>query len=273
MAQALISGEMYCLTHNYKLPKQFGGQKASTFLGVFLIDNSSMRRMGFRGGELNLGKLEKIPKGKSYVFTLLPDAEDALEASFYGKIPSRLIPKPKIGDALEYGDWLRFMESKELTIADIEALEPKEKLVVVQLHRNLGDMVLDRHVNAEGVSIPASEFFLLVQGTYIHEQGLHGGFYDIWAVRKAVDAGLDYVDADEFNFDLNYEGKRWYPLNDDGLLPVETGEPCIKNAVADYRKYPKTTKVGMRGPMLRWSDVEKAPPIYWRQEKFSFKFV
>lgn len=269
MAQALVVNEMYGITHNYRLPRKYGGQKASTFLGVYIIfPKSQMTKLTVSAGNLNLnfGKKEKIPKGKDYVFVRLPTPEDAMETLIYGKVPSRLIPKPKLGDALEFEDWLNLMESKELTIADVEALKPGEEIHVIQLHRNLGDMVLDSHVNPEGVSIPASKFFLPVQGYYIHDYDLHGKFLDI----------LDDEDGHmplSFNFDLNYSGKSWYPLGDDGLLPVESGEYWIRNAVADYRKYPKTTKVGMRGPMLRVSDVEKAPPVYWHQEKFSFKFL
>jgi hypothetical protein len=160
--------------------------------------------------------------------------------------------------ALHFSEWLDFMKSKELTIADIEAMQPGEQLRVIQLHRNLGDIVLDERTNPYNTSIPAVKFFEGVGGLYTHSHDLHGTLLDI-----PDDCDIGSVD---FNFHLNYEGKNWYPLGDDGFLPIATGEKCIRNAIADYRQYPKTTKVGMRGPMLKLSDVKDAPPLFHEEE-------
>lgn len=252
MAQLEIS-ELYTLTHHYRLPRKMGGGKVYVVNGVYLIVSKTKMVRALGHDEFGEEELE-IPRGRGNKFELLSDAElkhyvepeENDESVIYG--------------ALEFQEWLDYMEDKELTIADIEAMKPGEQLRVIQLHRNLGDMVLESRLNPYGQSIPAVKFFEPVGGLYTHNHHLSGYLLDIPDDAEMGDH--------EFNFHLNYRGKNWYPLGSDGLLPVATGESCIRGAVADYRKYPKTTKVGMRGPMLRLSDVEKAPPVYHYEQKF-----
>jgi len=245
--------ELYTLTHHYRLPKKMGGYDAFSNLGVYLIVPGQKMLKALGHGEFATDEVE-IPRGKEYVFKLVPDGE----LKKYVDVEE---PKPKIEGALEFQEWLDHMKSKELTVADIEAMKPGEQLQVIQLHRNLGDMVLDESVNPYGVAIPAAKFFEPMKGVYTHDHDLHGRFLDVPDECELGDH--------EFNFHLNYAGRSWYPLNDDGLLPLAPEEsPVVQIAVADYRKYPKTTKVGMRGPMLRLSDVETAPPVYHYEEEF-----
>jgi len=167
---------------------------------------------------------------------------------------NRELRGPKIEGALEFEEWLEFMKPKELTIADIEAMNPGEKLQVIQLHRNLEDVVLEHGWNVYGVAIPAAKFFEHVGAIYTHSHGLHGRLID-------VPDDCEFGEQ-EFNFHLNYIADiQWHPLDNQGFLPRD-GE-VERGIELNYRKYPKTTKIGMRGPMLKFSDVEKAPPVYY----------
>jgi hypothetical protein len=191
------------------------------------------------------------------------------ELRYYARLPNHG-DKPKINGALKINEWLEYMESKELTIADIEAMKPGEKLEVIQLHRNLGDVVLDVRVNPYGVAIPAVKFFEGVGGIYTHSHDMHGRFID---VPDECELG-----ETEFNFHLNYKDRMWYPLKDNGCIPIADfptpyyADPWIRGMKAsiDYRMYPKSAKVGMRGPMLKLSDVKNAPPVYHYRQKFFF---
>lgn len=233
-----LEGEFYNIVLREKLPKQLGGGRVSVELGVYYIGPRNLMMQILDNGQFT-GELLPVPRKRNYRFKLVSLADVGL------------------AEPLEFEEWLEFMKSKELTIADIEAMQPGEQLKVIQLHRNLGDYVLNEYVNPYDTAISAVEFFAPVGGLYTHSHDLHGRLLD---VPDDCDCG-----ESEFNFHLNYQGTHWYPLGDDGLLPVATGEYMIRHAVADYRAYPKSTKVGMRGPMLRLSDVEKAPPLYHRE--------
>lgn len=243
-------GQLYNLVHKYQLSREMGGHMAIEPCGTFIIISDLQMARASGHGKFSETP-QYIPRSDSYEFLPIEDT-----APYFEPEP----PKPKIEGALEFEEWLKHMKSKELTVADIEAMKPGEQLRVIQLHRNLGDMVLDGSVNPYGVAIPAVKFFESVGGLYTHGHDLHGRLID---VPDECDCG-----ENEFNFHLNFKGKNWYPLNDDGLLPIKDGEYMVQGALEDYRKYPKTTKVGMRGPMLKLSDVEKAPPVYHYKEEF-----
>jgi hypothetical protein len=238
---------LFTITHHYKLPKQMGGGRGYSVLGMFLVcDNGLMIEVVSQKGGKNLfGKRVTKPSGKGYKFEKVTNPGDFLDVV------------DAVFEALEFESWLNFMEDRELTIADIEGMKPGESIEVIMLHRNLGDVVLDPRVHPFLELFEAKVFFKEVRGKYTHVKDLHGILVD------------ELGEEGPFNFHLNYFGKLWYPLGDDGLLPVETGEACVRNAIADYRRYPKTTKVGWRGPMLRVSDLDDAPMVYHKSQRYT----
>jgi hypothetical protein len=257
-------GEIYTLTKIFTSPKKRGGRRGHRVIGVFLVILEDVMVKALGGGKF-ANVITPIPTTWNCKFELVSDNE--LSKWIPEQIES---DKPKINGALKINEWLEYMESKELTIADIEAMKPGEKLEVIQLHRNLGDVVLDVRVNPYGVAIPAVKFFEGVGGIYTHSHDMHGRFID---VPDECELG-----ETEFNFHLNYKDRMWYPLKDNGCIPIADfptpyyADPWIRGMKAsiDYRMYPKSAKVGMRGPMLKLSDVKNAPPVYHYRQKFFF---
>lgn len=233
---------LYTITHHFRFPKALGGDRGRAELGMFVVlgDGNSVEVLG----KNEFGRIMETPKSKDYVFTKVPNPEDYLD------------DEP---EELELSEWLEFMESRELTIADVEAMKPGQQVKIVMLHRNLGDVVRNPYLHPYGEVFDPEVFFKDVTAIYTHEKDLHGTLCD--------DEGTH-----SFNFDLNFKGTFWYPLNDDGKLPVETGEFIVRNATADYRKYPKTTKVGMRGPMLFFSALSDAPGVFHEKIDYSKMF-
>ena len=244
---------IFTITHTYTFPKQMGGGKGHSDLGMFLCFGNGTVVPIFTNEKdktRTLGLVREQLKGRQYRYKRVKNAHNVMS-----EIESTLQAEMEKG--LELSDWITHMSNQELTIADVEKLKPGDKLEVIMLHRNLGDIVRDPRAFPYGEYFEPEEFFAGVRGTYTHGKDMSGH------IRHHED---DYVDS-SFNFHLNYRGNHWYPLGDDGLLPVETGETCVRGAIADYRKYPKTTKVGWRGPMLLVSSLKDAPLVYHEKQE------
>ena len=72
----------------------------------------------------------------------------------------------------------------------------------------------------------------------------------------------------DFEFEIEYKENHWYPL-ENGFLPGKKDIPSfIRGGLLDekkkkWNKLPKNTKVGERGPMILWKDLDKLPNCYY----------
>ena len=149
--------------------------------------------------------------------------------------------QPQSGLDLE--QWENISSEYHLTIYNIQGLKPGDKIDVLILDRNVMDIVCD--INEADVLYPPNEFFRQNRHTYTHGEGLQGILH------------LHYGNTEEdtilvdFEFDLLTEEGVWLPLKDEKLGDNH------------WSSFPATTKVGWRGPMVKWDDVDKIGSIYY----------
>ncbi|RPH75604.1 hypothetical protein EHM76_01265 [bacterium] len=162
-------------------------------------------------------------------------------------------------DALEYEEWLDSAGDKCLTIADVEKMQPGERIRVLVMDRNLGDTCLS--VNEPAIVYTAQKFFAHNTAYFTRKQELQGKLEWVWNDQNTVD------DADEeFEFHIEYAKGNWYPLTN-GKLPEEDPQGFFhfpNGTPRDWRQFPKTTCLGWRGPMMQWELVAEQADVYFR---------
>ena len=160
---------------------------------------------------------------------------------------------------LSVDDWLEQMRPQYLTIGDVLALKKGAALKCLCVDRNFYDLI---DSNEENVPTPPAEFcsgcYLL---EYVHGSGLHGS-----GGIRTRDCPQGAEPPRPFNFELNYRKGQWYPLNRQGKLPTKDPQQLahFQGVERDFRKYPRSTCVGWRGPMLRWDAVAKSKALVYQ---------
>lgn len=179
-----------------------------------------------------------------------------------------------IVNSLEQEIWRTTAESRyALTIKDIIELKKDEEIKFLIMDRNLYDVTTQR--NEEGKQYDPETFFGENFAIYKHENGLKGKIlfsclkeYQDFEFHLYMDDSL----CTAFN-ETSYGC--WYPLTNQ-YMPAVDEDGFIKFAHTElkhYSKFPDTTKVGWRGPMIKWTNLKIMPKIYWRrtQHKRIFK--
>lgn len=176
---------------------------------------------------------------------------------------------------LEFWKWVEMVNERKvgLTIADVRAMEPGQRVQLLVMDRNLCDHVYPgRDGEAPKPTLPAAEFFERDRdgAVYIHEGDLRG------RVEWGWDDERKYID-EPFLFELEFKEGHWHPLDEDGTLPgagdvfhVECDGEKIPQKHWDglpetrkhWTEFPGTTRVGWRGPTLRWEDLSKLPGVF-----------
>jgi hypothetical protein len=152
---------------------------------------------------------------------------------------------------LPAGDWADAMEQHTLRLAEIRALRPGETIDVLLLDRNWGDRVFgDRPYDVYVREMIRDKFepstFLRRAGaTFIQGNGVPGtGTLVFWDDgNRLPDWTVEILDQ---------KRQSWRPVDGDRF---ERLEPLRID------KLPGKTKVGYRGPMIRWDKMYTAPPI------------
>jgi hypothetical protein len=143
--------------------------------------------------------------------------------------------------ALEHEKWLHASRRYWLTIADLDK-NGMRPLVVLSMHRNLGDHSADQRVNPRGKSILPARFYREAKSTFVPRGDLGGAL-------KMADMRGDII---EIGPDVDHQG--WW-------APLDAGELLEKHVT--WKQLPRKTHVGFRGPMMAWSDVLKMPRVYY----------
>ena len=153
---------------------------------------------------------------------------------------------------LKFDDWQRSSEKFSITIADIENLSADDELEVLILDRNVLDIV--EHINEAHKCYDPKEFFRCNRHTYKHNKGLSG------VLNMHYGGTENDVSIYNFEFEMLIQGNGynfWCPLENEHL------ELNGKH----WNEYPKSTKVGLRGSMIKWEDLSKLPNIYFTNEE------
>jgi hypothetical protein len=155
--------------------------------------------------------------------------------------------------------WVDKMKPNYLKISDIESLRKGEKLKLLCIDRNFYDLCDNSMVYTEtNPEIPIKPTLFCKNNyiiDYIHCENIQGESH--W---KGIDTKYEYS---AFNFHLNYFSHYWYPLDNNGFLPKKDpdGMMNFKDIELNYKNYDKSTLIGWRGPMLKWSDVEASTDL------------
>jgi hypothetical protein len=162
---------------------------------------------------------------------------------------------------LEVDEWEDNAAQYSLTIGDIMNLNKGDQIKILSFNRNYLDTVCGS--NEENKTYCPEVFFKKECHTYIHEDGLKGKMF--W----------NYGEDSDFEFEIEYEQNHWYPLRN-GYLPKE--DPMLSKVSGNckafcgsfsYSKpkhwstFPRSTRIGWRGPIMLWKDVNEQPNVYW----------
>lgn len=188
------------------------------------------------------------PKPRDDVIELEPDED--IE-------PKKLAPKTK---PMTLFDWINFTKPVHLTAGDIKNLRKGDVIVALCLDEHMQQAVLNDYVNRRNVVIAPHIFFRCCHWIiYTHEKNFQGKatFY-----HENLSTGkVDYFNLDiPFEFHVEYEPDQWFPLTR-GVLDRRA-------FLQDHSEFPeefelrRSTRVGLRGPMLVSQVLEKCPSLY-----------
>ena len=169
---------------------------------------------------------------------------------------------------LNYIDWdTKVRCDYALKIEDILKLKPGDQIKVLCMDRNVYDAALQEDIR--GKSLSPQKFFESNWAIYIHEKDLKGALLFEFEIE---DDNLDLVDMtdicqSDFEFHVEYETKHscWYPL-ENGYLPASDPQGFSNfswNEKKHWSEFPLDTKVGYRGPMILWSNLDKMPNVIY----------
>jgi hypothetical protein len=154
---------------------------------------------------------------------------------------------------LEFDKWYDNSRKYWLTIKDIETIKNKGKLVVLPMHRNVLDGPQTYH-NKENTPYKPETFFKTEKDTFVNYGNMSGIFIK-----------YDQYDKEPKPLDIEYKKEEWYPLFD-GYLPdkdIQSGKKLLGKK-KHWTEFKKDTHVGLRGPMILWSDLKKLPKLYFK---------
>lgn len=140
-------------------------------------------------------------------------------------------------------EWLDEMEPHFLTIQDVKNMEHGKETEYLCICRNFYDLM--SYVKKKKALKPSELFKSNYKMFYKHDCDLKGE--------------MKYDKEDEykkFEFHIEYKKKFWYPLKD-GKLPLEDPQKIfnLSSCKRDWTEYDNNTKVGWRGPMIKWEIV------------------
>lgn len=172
-------------------------------------------------------------------------------------------PDPKLND-FELAKWEEHVRYECFTIRDVLDLKKGDKVRFLVMDRNLYDIVCS---NNEGNKLFDPEYFFRCNSvTYTHDSGVKGTMVYHWG-----GLGPERSDSKEYKnweFEIEYEKDKWYPLKG-GYLPASDPQKFASFHYEDkkhWSTFPKSTRLGWRGPMMVWEKVKHQPNIYWYEE-------
>lgn len=194
----------------------------------------------------------KVPinyKRKTYTKKSLKTYKSYLE-DFY--CTEKKVPKNIQG--FEVNKWMNRIRRHYLRISDVLKMKKGDKIKLLVLDRNVNDVTSKNKTNKELVSYTPKHFFRKNFAVYTHNSGLKGT--------------IKYFNMDlmVFQFEIEYQKNHWYPLNNNGKLGKKDrhGYADFKDkAGLHYSEFPKTTPIGFRGPMIKYSILKDLPKVYW----------
>ena len=203
---------------------------------------------------------------------------DELCCQCTGKKYIQPIPTYPIGKkGLPYSKWYEVSRRYWMTIGDLLKVKIGQPIKVLSLHRNILDIVTS--TNDENVSYSPIEFFKTEIMYWTRKK-------DIFGKLVVQYEGQEDVIYENSGFDLYLHDQcMWYPLegvHDKNYKIYKkisgdlTGANCLPGEMGpdnckSWKEYPLSTYVGWRGPIIRWENLSKLPPLYftWASDGYS----
>lgn len=162
-------------------------------------------------------------------------------------------------------DFIKNTQPHHLTIADFESMKVGDIIDVVSWDGYF-DEILGKYFRPNECLNPPSKFFKCLKRkiTYLGDMKIDVEFLERGIYNEGfVDPGTHVVHT--LDFDGTIENKCKYiimftgHINDNGLVTY------IKdNLTIHLNTLPKTTRVGLYGPMMKWSKLEEyKDTLYW----------
>ena len=166
---------------------------------------------------------------------------------------------------MEVNKFIEATKGKHLTIADIDKLNVNDVLDVVIYDRNACDVWTQKH--KEEKSLPVREFFKenRAQLWYI-------GNYR-WVIHFSFgDSFIHPIHLDTSDLDTYWS---WVDVNPmDGKIHIVEEVIERGKSIPDHWKpkhvpwadFPKETRVGWRGPIMLWKELDEFNYVYWKHD-------
>jgi len=199
-----------------------------------------------------------------------------LKSRICKKTPKKIIDLENKG--LYWQIWKNETRNKWLTIKDIQNLKKGQEIKILLLDRNVDDRFeTDENIKPNKLYKP-KKFFNSCWAVYKHIKDLKGEIFYQWQEEKIkkfnsnqkggstfkVENRHNNSKPYEFEFEIEYKHNNWHPL-ENGFLPAKNyfRKNLLDGKKKKWDKFPKNTKVGFRGPMILWEDLDKLPNIYY----------
>ena len=163
---------------------------------------------------------------------------------------------------LEVNDWLEYYSSRHLTLADAWEFTDGYTVQLLMLDRNAVDMYMEKEdFDQPRKPFAPKDFFDENIATYVHEKAGRPVGTLSWPAHMNIKPQTVCLEVE-------YRPGYWYPLDRDGYLPARDKQTNAKllGRRVHYKSLPASTLVGWRGPVIRWSDIDKRPHVYIRPD-------
>lgn len=199
---------------------------------------------------------EEIPEGATF------EELSERQRNYFCRSP---VPMPVL-DGLELGDWIRETKIYHLRIIDVMNLRPGQQIKVLVMDRNLYDIVCKDGTG--NTLFPAEEFFKSNTAVYTHSYDMKGTIKYSWQDEPCNRNDPECKDPYPFEFEIEYAPRSWYPLTDNCLPARDPQEIALfdHDEPKRWTDFPQNTRVGWRGPMMKWEDVVVQENVFWHDE-------
>lgn len=170
---------------------------------------------------------------------------------------------------MEQRDWKEANQNKFLTIKRArELFSENNEIKVLALHRNIWDETIrnDQNILYNPTHFFKDSYWIIrkVPNDQKNKEDKENKILDDLLVSFST---YDINSISPFEFDLYLEEcKCWYPLKN-GYIPQYDEQKIFEFNFPEpkhYSTFDENTKVGCRGPMILWNEIDDNQKIYYR---------
>jgi len=172
---------------------------------------------------------------------------------------------------MEVSDFINNCKDKHLRISDVKQLQIGDNLDVVIWDRNYEEYWIWDNAKQNQHYDPQT-FFKANRCTLKYLGDMKWNITMGWGETFEHPVHLDLSNTPKTNWNwmpINFDERAYEPTND-GKVHITTeigekGDDWTEQHI-HWTEFPDDTRVGWRGPIMRWSDLESQPNVYWNEE-------